>query len=106
MLVEIERLNYLWLKTAQRMLREDRAAGKALLRVPEQMADVLITLSAEQLARLARSNQLLCRFGLDDHAMLHALAENRAKVPMLEDEGASVTGTDRQSHFLTVPLSD
>jgi flagellar transcriptional activator FlhD len=46
--------------------------------ISDQLADVLANLSLAQTVKLAASNQVLCRFRFDDHAVLSALA-NKSK---------------------------
>ncbi|MCG5074955.1 flagellar transcriptional regulator FlhD [Paraburkholderia tagetis] len=75
MLSEINEVNLSYLLLAQRLLREDRPAGMFRMGISEQLADVLIRLTAAQTARLAAASQLLCRFRFDEHAILSALAE-------------------------------
>lgn len=59
---EILELNLTYLLLVQRMLNEDRATAMFRFKINGAMADLLQTLSAKQLAQLARSNQML--FGL------------------------------------------
>ncbi|MBK5929724.1 flagellar transcriptional regulator FlhD [Halochromatium salexigens] len=70
---EIEDLNLAYLLLAQRMLRHDRPSAMFRLKIDSDMAEQLLSLSARQLAKLARSNQLLCRFGYEDAAQLRAV---------------------------------
>ena len=56
-------------------LREDKPMGMFRMGISEQSAEVLASLSFAQTVRLAASNQLLCRFRFDDHAILSALAD-------------------------------
>ncbi|POR49815.1 flagellar transcriptional activator FlhD [Paraburkholderia eburnea] len=75
MLSEIKEVNLSYLLLAQRLLREDRPTGMFRMGISAQLADVLANLTFAQTARLAASNQLLCRFRFDDHAILGALAD-------------------------------
>ena len=75
MLSEIREVNLQYLLLVQRLLREDRAAATRRMAIPERLADVLAGLSFAQVARLAASNQLLCRFRFDVHAILSSLAD-------------------------------
>src|SRR5690554_5110410 len=59
---EIQELNLTYLLLVQRMLNEDRATAMFRFKINGAMADLLQSLSAKQLAQLARSNQVL--FGL------------------------------------------
>ncbi|QCP47764.1 flagellar transcriptional regulator FlhD [Trinickia violacea] len=75
MLSEIKEVNLSYLLLAQRLLREDKAMGMFRMGISEQLADVLANLSLAQTVKLAASNQVLCRFRFDDHAILSSLAD-------------------------------
>lgn len=75
MLSEIKEVNLSYLLLAQRLLREDRAIGMFRMGITGELADVLANLSLAQTVKLAASNQLLCRFRFDDHAVLSSLAD-------------------------------
>lgn len=75
MLTEIKEVNLSYLLLAQRLLREDKPMGMFRMGISEQLADVLSNLSLAQTVRLAASNQVLCRFRFDDHAILSSLAD-------------------------------
>ena len=75
MLSEIKDINLTYLLLAQRLLREDRAMGMFRMGITGELADVLASLSFAQTVKLAASNQLLCRFRFDDHALLSSLAD-------------------------------
>ena len=92
-LSEIEEVNLSYLLLAQRLLREDRAAGMLRMGLSEPLADVLVGLSVAQTARLAASNQVLCRFRFDDHAILSALV----------DKGKSAAAKARAAISLSTP---
>jgi flagellar transcriptional activator FlhD len=49
--------------------------GMFRMGISDQLADVLANLSLAQTVKLAASNQMLCRFRFDDHAVLSALAD-------------------------------
>ena len=91
MLTEIKEVNLSYLLLAQRLLRvEDRAMGMFRMVVSEELANVLANLSLAQSVKLAASNQMLCRFRFDDHALLSSLA----------DKGRSDTVTQAHSAIL------
>ncbi|MBC8736851.1 flagellar transcriptional regulator FlhD [Paraburkholderia sp. UCT31] len=75
MLSEIREVNLSYLLLAQRLLREDKPMGMFRMGISDQLADVLANLSLAQTVKLAASNQMLCRFRFDDHAVLTALAD-------------------------------
>ena len=75
MLNEIREVNLSYLLLAQRLLREDKPTGMFRMGISDQLADVIANLSLAQTVKLAASNQMLCRFRFDDHAVLSALAD-------------------------------
>ncbi|QCU54639.1 flagellar transcriptional regulator FlhD [Burkholderia pseudomallei] len=75
MLAEINEVNLSYLLLAQRLLREDKAMGMFRMGISEELADVLVNLTLAQTVKLAASNQMLCRFRFDDHALLSSLAD-------------------------------
>ena len=75
MLNEIREVNLSYLLLAQRLLREDKPTGMFRMGISDPLADVLANLSLAQTVKLAASNQMLCRFRFDDHAVLSALAD-------------------------------
>ncbi len=74
-LESIREINLSYIMLAQRMLREDRAIGQFRLGLSSELADLLAGLSLAQCVKLASSDQLLCFFRFDDHAMLSALTQ-------------------------------
>ncbi|EAY67398.1 transcriptional activator FlhD [Burkholderia dolosa AU0158] len=75
MLSEIKEVNLSYLLLAQRLLREDKAMGMFRMGISQELADVLANLTLAQTVKLAASNQILCRFRFDDHALLSSLAD-------------------------------
>ncbi|CAB3965571.1 transcriptional regulator [Burkholderia contaminans] len=75
MLSEIKEVNLSYLLLAQRLLREDKAMGMFRMGISQELADVLASLTLAQTVKLAASNQMLCRFRFDDHALLSSLAD-------------------------------
>ncbi|SDN37635.1 flagellar transcriptional regulator FlhD [Vreelandella arcis] len=73
---EIQEINLAYLLLAQRLLSEDREAGMFRLKVDGQMADLLVSLNARQLTKLARTNQLICRFGQASAERLQQVTDN------------------------------
>jgi flagellar transcriptional activator FlhD len=71
----IREINLSYLMLAQRMLREDKPVGMFRLGLSSELADLLAGLSLAQIVKLAASDQLLCLFRFDDHAMLTALTQ-------------------------------
>ncbi|RUR29173.1 flagellar transcriptional regulator FlhD [Vreelandella nanhaiensis] len=73
---EIQEINLAYLLLAQRLLSEDREAALFRLKIDGDMADLLSTLSARQLTKLARTNQLICRFSQTSAQRLRQLTQN------------------------------
>src|ERR1700737_4043705 len=71
----IRAINLSYIMLAQRMLREDKAIGMFRLGLSAEIADLLSGLSLAQCVKLASSDQLLCGFRFNDHAMLMALTQ-------------------------------
>ena len=76
LMVELEELNLAYLMLAQRLLHADRVSAMFRLKIDEETAGLLLSLSSRQLARLARTNQLLCHFGLDGAERLRQVVDN------------------------------
>lgn len=73
---EIQELNLAYLLLAQRLLNDDRAAAMFRLKIDDETADLLVSLGAAQLTRLARTNQLLCHFGFEGADQLRQVVDN------------------------------
>lgn len=74
---EIQDLNLTYLLLAQRMLQSDRASAMFRLKINDGMAELLLSLSARQLAKLSRTNQLLCHFGYKDAEQLRSVTQQQ-----------------------------
>ena len=79
---EIQDINLTYLLLAQRLLKEDYTTAMFRLKIEKSMADVLVSLTAKQLTKLARTNQLLFRLHLDDAEQLSQLTSDK-RVPGL-----------------------
>lgn len=94
LLDEIREANLTYLMLAQRLLREDRAEAMLRLGVGEDVAELLVSLCTEHLARIAATNMLMCRFRFDDAVVWNLLTshksrdENRAGVHAANRVGA------------------
>ena len=95
MLNEIREVNLSYLLLAQRLLREDKPMGMFRMGISDQLADVLASLSLAQTVRLAASNQVLCRFRFDDHALLSALAGKGKSSAVALADSALLMATQR-----------
>ncbi|MBE0403399.1 flagellar transcriptional regulator FlhD [Halomonas citrativorans] len=73
---EIEEINLAYLLLAQRLLSEDRETALFRLKIDNEVAELLSSLSARQLTKLARTNQLICRFSQSSAQRLRQITEN------------------------------
>ncbi|MFV8781625.1 flagellar transcriptional regulator FlhD [Microbulbifer sp. SA54] len=76
-LSEIQDINLSYLLLAQRLLKDDYATALFRLKLDESMAGVLASLTAKQLTKLARSNQLLFRLNIEDANQLEQVTANK-----------------------------
>ncbi len=70
---EIRELNLAYLMLAQQMVREDREAAMFRLGIAGDVAEMLESLSTAQIARMAGTQMVLCRFRFDDSALVGML---------------------------------
>lgn len=75
-LKDIQEVNLTYLMLAQRLLRENFAAGMFRLGFCEDVATTVLQLSPAQIVKLANSGSLICGFRLDDYALLSALSQD------------------------------
>lgn len=75
-LSDIREVNLSYLMLAQRLLRDNYAAGMFRLGVGQDVAETILELSPAQMVKLAGSSSLLCRFRLDDHGLLSTLTQD------------------------------
>jgi len=73
---DIQEINLSYLLLAQRLLRENCAAGMFRLGLDEDVAASLLKLSPAQTVKLAASSSLLCGFRLNDAQLLQALTQD------------------------------
>ncbi|WP_116474206.1 flagellar transcriptional regulator FlhD [Zobellella maritima] len=73
---EIQELNLSYLLLVRRLLNEDKPMAMYRLKIDEPMADLLLSLSAKELSRLARLNQLICRPNFEQAEQLEKLLRN------------------------------
>ncbi|MEA3118058.1 MAG: flagellar transcriptional activator FlhD [Paraburkholderia sp.] len=71
----IREINLSYIMLAQRMLREDKAIGMFRLGLSTEVAELLGGLSLAQCVKLASSDQLVCGFRFNNHAMLRTLTQ-------------------------------
>ena len=78
MLAEIREANLTYLMLAQNLVRMDKAEAVFRLGLNEESAELLATLSAAQILKLASGNTLLCRFRVDDEMVWSLLTNHTA----------------------------
>ncbi|RTZ47523.1 flagellar transcriptional regulator FlhD [Candidimonas sp. SYP-B2681] len=73
---DIKEVNLSYLMLAQRLLRENYAAGMFRLGFDSDVADIVLRLSPAQLVKLAGSSSLICGFRLNDYDLLSSLTQD------------------------------
>lgn len=73
LLNDIREVNLSYLMLAQRLLRENLAAGMFRLGFDADVADIVLTLSPAQVVKLAGASSVLCAFRLNDAQLLSSL---------------------------------
>lgn len=76
LLGDIQEVNLSYLLLAQRLLRENFAAGMYRLGFGEDVAETVLNLSPSQVIRLSAANTLLCAFRLNDYELLSTLTQD------------------------------
>jgi flagellar transcriptional activator FlhD len=76
---EIREANLTYLMLAQNLIRRDKADAQFRLGMSEESADLLASLSASQVAKIASSSMLLCRFRMDDDVVWSLLTNQNAR---------------------------
>jgi flagellar transcriptional activator FlhD len=71
---EIRELNLAYLMLAQQMLRSDRATALFRLGIGDELADVIESMSAAKLVRMAGSQMLVPCFRFDDAQLARLMA--------------------------------
>lgn len=71
---DIRELNLAYLMLAQQMLRSDRATALFRLGIDERFADLIDSMSAAKLVRMASSQMLLPCFRFDDAQLARLMA--------------------------------
>ncbi|MDR6216132.1 flagellar transcriptional regulator FlhD [Paracidovorax wautersii] len=76
LLAEIREANLTYLMLAQTLIRQDKAEAVFRLGLNEEAADILASLSAAQVLKLASRNTLLCSFRVDDNLVWSLLTNH------------------------------
>lgn len=72
---EIRKLNASFLKLARKLLASGRSDALASLGISQAMADVLVAMPEAEIANLANTNLLLCRFYFGSHVLAELIAK-------------------------------
>lgn len=75
-LTDIKEVNLSYLMLAQRLLRENYAAGMFRLGFDTDVADIVLRLSPAQLVKLSGASSLICGFRLNDYDLLSSLTQD------------------------------
>ena len=87
-LKELKEINLTYLMLAQHMIREDKAAAVYRLGISEQLAEILDSLTAGQVLKMAGTNVLLCRLRFDDRLILGLLTSHGKDSAMPQSHAA------------------
>jgi len=88
MLGEIKELNLSYLMLAQHMIRADKPAAVYRLGISQQVAEILASLTAAQVLKMAGANVLLCRMRVDDQLILGLLTSHGKEGAMPQSHAA------------------
>ncbi|GAB3667499.1 flagellar transcriptional regulator FlhD [Ramlibacter alkalitolerans] len=75
---EIRDLNLSYLVLAQSMIRKDKSQALFRLGISESAAELLLSLSTQQLLRVASRNQMLCTMRFGDDVVWGLLTDSHA----------------------------
>lgn len=78
-LAQIREANLTYLMLAQSLIRQDKAQALFRLGMNEESADLLASLSAAQVLKLAGSPRLLCNFRVEDNLVWSLLTNHDVK---------------------------
>ena len=78
LLAEIRETNLTYLMLAQTLIRQDKASAVFRLGMNEESVDILASLTAAQVLKLASRNTLLCSFRVDDELVWSLLTNQNA----------------------------
>jgi flagellar transcriptional activator FlhD len=76
---EIRETNLAYLLLAQTMVRQDKAQALYRLGISEGVADIIATMSPQQLMRVASQNLMLCQMRFDDEVVWGLMSEHKER---------------------------
>jgi flagellar transcriptional activator FlhD len=88
LLEEIQDTNLTYLLLAQRLLKEDYATAQFRLKLDDDMAKLIMSLSTRQLSRLARTNQFLFRLCFDSAEQLTQVVREKREPALMQTHAA------------------
>ncbi|SRR5699024_10337245 len=83
LLNEIQDINLSYLLLAQRLLKEDYATARFRLKLDDEMASAIVSLSTRELGQLARTNQFLYRLCFEDATQLTKILDKKRDPSLL-----------------------
>lgn len=86
---EIREANLTYLMLAQQMLREDRESAMYRLGIGADVAEIVEVLTPAQIAKMASSSVLLCRFRCDDRSIFELMA-GHGRIPATNNAHAAI----------------
>lgn len=98
LLEEIQDTNLTYLMLAQRLLKEDYAAAQFRLKLDDDMARLLMSLSTKQLSRLARTNQFLFRLCFDNAEQVQKIVGERRDSAMMQTHASLLMARVAAAH--------
>lgn len=90
LLQEIKDTNLAYLMLAQRLLKEDYTTAQFRLKLSDNMAKVLMSLSSRQMTRLARTNQFLFRPCIESAEQLSEVVREKRNPELMPTHAALV----------------
>lgn len=96
---EIREANLTYLMLAQQMLRQDRDSAMYRLGIGEDVADIMEMLTPAQIAKMASSSVLLCRFRCDDRAVFD-LMTGHGRIPAISNSHAAILMSTRPAEHV------
>jgi flagellar transcriptional activator FlhD len=93
LLNEVRETNLAYMMLAKHMIREDKAEAAYRLGISEELADMIGSLSAGQIMKVAASNMLMCRFRFDDQIIWNLVTSHSKEHGMGNVHAAILMGS-------------
>ncbi len=98
---EIKETNLSYLLLAQSMIKQDLAAALFRLGISSELADLIASLTPNQLIKMAASNMLVCRFRFDE-SLLFNMITDYSKDRLMSQPHAAILISDQPVEQLAV----